>query len=482
MALFPIFVELADKPCLVVGGGEVAWRKTAQLLEAGARVTVNAPVVADHRLAELVRGGQVTLVEDDYSEQLTAAAFLVIAATSDNGVNASVAAAAARNRVPCNVVDDIEHCSFIMPATIQRGPVSIAISTAGYAPVLARWIKASIENWLPARIDMLAGFAGRWRRQVKQSLGTITARRRLWEEVFEGSIAEHVLAGREAAANRDMTEALAVAGQQPESARGEAWLVGAGPGDAGLITVRGKQLLAKADVVLYDRLVGQELLRFARREAELIFVGKRPGHASIQDEINRLLVEHVRKGKRVCRLKGGDPFIFGRGGEELEALEAAGLAYQVVPGISAAMACAAYAGIPLTHRSAAHAVWLGTGHEASGDTGIEWQALAASGQTLALYMSVGRIGQIAERLQAHGRDPSTPCALVENGTRREQRVVKSDLASVARDAADWEIRAPAILFVGEAVAQAGCYNWFAPDGFIDARHGWSRLSECGVAS
>ncbi len=467
MALLPIFAELSGRPCLVVGGGEVAWRKSVQLLEAGARLTVNAPAV-DPRLRELSRSHSLDIVEADYRPELVAQAMLVVAATSDARVNAAVAAAAEKHNVLCNVVDDLAHCSFILPAIVQRGDVTVAISTAGSAPVLARRIKGEIEEMLPARIDALADFARRWRPQVKAALDTMTARRRLWEEVFDGEIAGHVLAGREAQANRAMTERLA-AGNNAAARKGQAWLVGAGPGDAGLITVRGKHLLARADVVLYDRLVAPQLLRFARREADLVFVGKRAGESSVQARINEMLVRHVTAGKRVCRLKGGDPFLFGRGGEEIEALEAAGLDYEIVPGVTAALGCAAYAGIPLTHRSDAHSLWLGTGHEAPDHDETDWTALARSHQTLALYMSVGRLQHITERLQAHGRAADTPCAIVENGARPEQRVLRTTLAALAGDAQRYGVTSPAMLFIGEAAARAGLHAWFAPEGFIDCR-------------
>ncbi len=448
----------------MVGGGEVAWRKTTQLVEAGARVVVNALQV-DDRLRQLAEVGCVRFVEEIFDETLVAEAVLVIAATSDPQTNAAVSAAARRHRVLCNAVDDLQNCSFILPATVQRGDVTVAVSTAGSAPVLARRIKAQIEEMLPVRIGALAAFAHRWRPQVKKALGTIRQRRRLWEDVFDGEIAGHVLAGREADAHRRMTERLA---RPDDAARGQAWLVGAGPGDAGLMTLRGKELLARADVVLYDRLVAKDILRFARREAELVFVGKRPGESWTQERINSLLVESVRAGKRVCRLKGGDPFVFGRGGEEVEALSKAGLDYEIVPGVTAALACAAYAGIPLTHRSAAHAVWLGTGHAAVDGAEPDWAALARGGDTLALYMSVRRLPQIAARLQANGRAASTLCAIVENGTTPQQRVLRATLGSIADNAARYAIESPAVLFVGDAVGLAPQQPWFAPERLIDA--------------
>ncbi|MBT8132456.1 MAG: siroheme synthase CysG [Gammaproteobacteria bacterium] len=463
MSYFPIFADLEDRLCLVVGGGVVAHRKTLQLLSAGAAVRVNAPELCEP-LQRLADEKKVEWLKGFYAAQSQTDTLLVIAATNDEMVNADVAADARAAQRLCNVVDDTERSAFIMPAMIRRDPVTIAISTAGAAPVLARWIKARIEAWLPARIGELARFAGRWRKTVGARLDTMQSRRIFWGSVFHGSVAEHVLAGRDRQANRLMTEQLDAAAVGQHHSVGEAWLVGAGPGDPELITLRGKQLLERADVVLYDRLVSPQLLEFARREAELIYVGKKNGDSHTQADIEKLLVQKVRDGKRVCRLKGGDSLVFARGGEELEALEAAGLPYQVVPGITAALACAAYAGIPLTHRDMSNSLTLGTGHAATSQSlaGIDKK------QTLALYMSVGRLAEVSAELIREGFAVSTPCALVENGATCAQRVLRGRLDDIARAAAEHSIAAPAMFFVGETAALAGRHAWFEPDGFIDA--------------
>ena len=386
----------------------------------------------------------------------------MVAATGDRAVNARVAADAAAAKRFCNVVDDPSLCSFVMPAIVDRAPVTIAIGTSGLSPTLARWIKGLMEMLLPARLGALASLAGSWRERVRAAVPDAAERRRFWEGVVAGEVAEHAFAGRDAAAEDALRTALAASESHDRvEHRGEAYLVGAGPGSPDLITIRGRQLLATADVVLYDRLVGPELLSYARRDAELISVGKTPRRPSItQKQLNRLLVRLVQSGKRVCRLKGGDPLVFGRGGEELDALASAGLRFQVVPGVSAAEGCAAYAGIPLTLRGTAQAVLLATGHtEDERGAGLtEFKP----GQTLALYMGVAQYAEIAAALIAHGHDPETPVAVVESGTTRRQRVVRTVLRSLGEAQAALEIQPPALLIVGETTRFAERYAWFEP--------------------
>jgi uroporphyrin-III C-methyltransferase/precorrin-2 dehydrogenase/sirohydrochlorin ferrochelatase len=348
-----------------------------------------------------------------------------------------------------------------MPAIVDRAPVTIAIGSSGLSPVLARWIKGVIETLLPARLGALAELAGRWRHRVREQVTDPTERRHFWERVVTGVVAEHAFAGRDADAERALENALSSWGSDDVARRGEAYLVGAGPGGIDLITIRGRQLLAAADVVLYDRLASAELLQYARRDAELICVGKTPRRPSItQKQLNRLLVSLVQSGKRVCRLKGGDPFVFGRGGEELEALAEAGLKFQVVPGVSAAEGCAAYAGIPLTLRGVAQAVVLTTGH--TREDGTPTIGPFQPGQTLALYMGVAQYAEIAAALLAKGYASETPVAVVESGTTDRQRVVRTVLGSLAAAQAALDIRPPALLIVGETTRYADRYSWFAP--------------------
>jgi uroporphyrin-III C-methyltransferase/precorrin-2 dehydrogenase/sirohydrochlorin ferrochelatase len=460
MQHLPLFADLAHRAVLVVGGGTVAERRVGLLLEAKADVTVLAPALTQ-RLAELAAEGALAHAPRAYIGDSLEAYWLVVAATHDKAVNAAVAAAAESAKRFCNVVDDLTRSTFIMPAIVDRSPVVIAIGSNGLSPVLTRWVKGVIETLLPARLGALATLAGRWRQRVRERVADATERRHFWERVVTGVVAEHAFAGRDADAERALQDALASFGSDDSARRGEAYLVGAGPGGVDLITIRGRQLLAAADVVLYDRLASAELLQYARRDAELICVGKTPRRPSIsQKQLNRLLVSLVRSGKRVCRLKGGDPFIFGRGGEELEALAEAGLKFQVVPGVSAAEGCAAYAGIPLTLRGVSQAVWLTTGH--ASDDGTPLVGEFRDGQTLALYMGVAQYGEIAGALIAKGYSHDTPVAVVESGTTDRQRVVRTVLGQLAAAQAALAIQPPALLIVGETTRYAERYSWFAP--------------------
>jgi uroporphyrin-III C-methyltransferase/precorrin-2 dehydrogenase/sirohydrochlorin ferrochelatase len=460
MQHLPLFADLAGRSVLVVGGGLVAERRVGLLLEANAVVTVIAPDLSEP-LAELANDGHIAHVASRYAGDSLEPYWLVIAATDDRAVNAAVAADATAAKRFCNVVDDHELCTFLMPAIVDRAPVTIAIGSSGLSPVLARWVKGVVETVLPARLGALAALAGRWRPQVRAAITDATERRHFWERVVTGSIAEHAFAGRDQDAERELAAALEAWGSDELARRGEAYLVGAGPGSPDLITIRGRQLLAHADVVLYDRLAAAELLQYARRDAELISVGKTPRRPSItQKQLNRLIVTLVQAGKRVCRLKGGDPFVFGRGGEELEALAAAGLKFQVVPGVSAAEGCAAYAGIPLTFRGVSQAVLLTTGH--TRDDGTPLLGDFKPGQTLALYMGVAQYAELSIALIASGHAADTPVAIIESGTTARQRVVRTVLGSVAAAQAELEIRPPALLIVGETTRFAERFSWFAP--------------------
>ncbi len=460
----PIFVELKTRPCLVVGGGAVAERKVRELIEAGAVVTVISPT-ATAGLERLAGSAAITLRAQEFQEAHLDGQWLIVAATADRELNARIAAAAEVRQRFCNIVDDAELCSFIMPAVVERAPITVAISSSGQSPVLTRWVKGVIESLLPARLGSFARLAGRWRERVRTAITDLDQRRRFWERIIGGAAAEHSYSGREAQAEAAIEQALAEWHADASDAAGEAYIVGAGPGSADLITLRGRQLLGQADVVLYDRLVGVEVLDFARRDAELISVGKQPGQPSIaQEQINRLLLQLVKRGKRVCRLKGGDPMIFGRAGEELEALAAAGLPFQIVPGVSAVSACAAYAGIPLTLRGVASTVVLSTGHaEDSIDANL---GPVRADQTLALYMGVAQYGEIAARLIANGSDPATPVAVIERGTTQRQRVLSTILGKLAEAALELDVRPPALLLIGETTKFAERYAWFAPESLV----------------
>lgn len=468
MDQLPIFVTLKGQACLVVGGGEVAERKVRQLLAAGGAVTVNSPQLTIG-LQKLQDAQRIKVVLQVFDATLIDTHLLVIAATDERAVNHAVAAAARSALRLCNVVDDPTHSSFISPSIVDRSPLIVAISSGGRAPVLARMLRQQLERWLPSGLGELAAWAGKWRDTIKTRLPELAARRRFWERAFTGALSGHVLGGHMQDADAALHSALDAAADAGPT-HGEAWLVGAGPGDPELLSLRGFHLLQHADVVLHDRLVTPELLAFARRDAEIIEVGKTGGGpGTSQDEINALLLAHVRAGKRVCRLKGGDPFIFGRGSEEAEMLARAGLPFQVIPGITAANGCGAYAGIPLTHRGLAHAVTFITAHLgpdsiAAGEE-IDWAALAALRQTLVIYMGGRQLAAIAEQLITHGRGAQTPAAVVIGGTTAQQRLISGTLADIAQRTAEAGNGSPALLYVGEVASLADRLGWFTPAGY-----------------
>ena len=462
MQTLPLFAKLKGRRCLVVGGGTVAARRIEQLMSAGAHVAIVATEL-NERLTEWAAAGRVERIRGHFESGLISDCWLVVAATDDSNLNREVAAAAEAAHTLCNVVDEPALCSFIMPAIVDRDPVTIAISSAGHSPVLTRWIKGLIEERLPNRIGTLAALAGRWRDRVRTAVPDIDERRRFWQKAFSSEVADLSLAGREEASETALDEALEhwLDTAKSDSPVGQAYLVGAGPGDPELITLRGRKLLARADAVLYDQLVNPEILGYARRDADLIPVGKAAGQLSIrQEQLNRLFVNLVNSGKHVCRLKGGDPMVFGRVGEELEALTAAGLPFQIVPGVSAVEGCAAYAGIPLTLRDKARAVLIATGHTT--DHSAADLSAFRSDQTLALYMAVGNFGAIASRLIELGHPGDLPLVVIENGTTSKQRVIQATLADLATIAAEHEVQSPALLLIGQTVRYAERYGWFNP--------------------
>jgi uroporphyrin-III C-methyltransferase/precorrin-2 dehydrogenase/sirohydrochlorin ferrochelatase len=456
---FPVFLNLKDKSCLLVGGGEIAARKADTLLAAGAALTVVAPELCT-RLEQYVAAGRITHHAARFARSDVNGHWLVVNASGDARVSNQVFEAANEAGIFCNSVDDKARCSYVSPAIIDRSPVVVAVASGGAAPLLARKIRAQIETILPARLGQLATLADEWRDRAKRRIKDLLGRRRFWEQVFEGSVSDDVLAGRMQSARRNIANLLEHSAR-PRNPQGEAWLVGAGPGDPGLLTMRALQLMQAADVVVHDRLVSDGILALARRDAEMISVGKTPGcKSATQQEINELLVKLVRDGKRVCRLKGGDPFIFGRGGEEVEALANAGLRYQIVPGITAAAGCAAYAGIPLTHRDVAQSVVLLTAHGKDSVDRLDWPSLARDKQTLALYMAVRRFPDIRSKLIEYGRSPDTPIAIIENGTSDDQRVIHGYLDDLIGLADQHGIVAPALLIVGEVAEMGVGRGWF----------------------
>ncbi|SDS34645.1 uroporphyrinogen-III C-methyltransferase /precorrin-2 dehydrogenase [Halopseudomonas litoralis] len=458
MDFLPLFHNLRGRLVLVVGGGDIALRKARLLTEAGARLRVVAPEI-EPQLLELLERQAGEGVVQGYQPAHLDGAQLVIAATDDAALNAQVSADAQARNLPVNAVDAPEHCTVIFPAIVDRSPLVVAISSGGHAPVLARLTRARIETLFPHSWGRLAQLAQRFRGQVKAAFPTINQRRVFWENAFQGDIAERVFAGRDAEAEQLLIERLRE--QKGQSYQGEVYLVGAGPGDPDLLTFRALRLMQQADVVLHDRLVPDSIIDLCRRDADRIYVGKaRADHAVPQEQINQLLVRLAKEGKRVLRLKGGDPFIFGRGGEEIEELAANDIPFQVVPGITAANGCSAYAGIPLTHRDHAQSVRFVTGHLKDGTTNLPWPELVVPGQTVVFYMGLVGLPEICRRLIEFGRDPGTPIALIQQGTTSNQMVLTGSLASMPALVEQTEIKPPTLLIVGEVVSLRNKLRWF----------------------
>lgn len=454
MQSFPLFLTLKNRRALVIGGGDAAARKVELLLSAGAQVTLIAETVVGE-VAQLIGDGRIAWGGHEFDHADLVGVSLAIVASDDDSLQTRISRAAQRRGVPVNVVDRPALSSFTMPAIVDRGPITIAISTGGAAPVLARRLKAEIERAMPAAIGRLARFAEIFREQVRRTLAEPRARRRLWDRVFEGRVGELALAGDEISARRELIRLLDATRNERDPAPGMVHLVGAGPGDPDLLTLKAHRLLQRADVVVYDRLVSAEVLAMARRDAERLHVGKRSGHHCVpQSEINARLVALARGGKSVVRLKGGDPFVFGRGGEEIEALTRAGVAVEVVPGITAALGCAASAGIPLTHRDHAQACVFVTGHTKDGKLDLDWQMLARPRQTVVIYMGAETLPGIASQLMQHGLPPITPVALIENGTTEGERRVVGTLATIERLAMRARFEGPTLCMVGETVGLA----------------------------
>ncbi|MEL7185184.1 MAG: siroheme synthase CysG [Pseudomonadota bacterium] len=464
MDYLPVFMDMREKRALIVGGGLVASRKAALVAKSGPAMTVVSPEISDAMRVE-VEAGNFRWIEREFRDEDVAGSSLVIAATDKHAVNQSVYAAASSRGIPVNVADEPELCSFILPAIVDRSPLVVAVSTGGNSPVLARWTKALFDRMLPARLGRLARLCGRLRPSVAERLHEPRARRKYWEDLLAGPIPDAVYAGRDHEAHR-----LAMAGLDQAADKGapdgRVYLVGAGPGDPELMTLKGQRVLQKADVVLYDRLVPIEILEMCRREAEMVYVGKRNGdHPIPQQEISELLIGHATKGKCVVRLKGGDPFIFGRGGEELEQLAELGVPFEVVPGISSANGMASYAGIPLTHRDHAQSVSFWTGHTRDGSLDLDWQGMCSSGQTLVFFMGRANASLISEQLIEHGKCPSEPVALVQAATTRRQHIVRTSLATLPAASERLDLSLPTMIVIGSVVSLSSKLRWF--EGCLD---------------
>ena len=480
-------MNLRGWPCLVVGAGPVGAGKAEVLAAAGGRVCIVAPQVCD-AAAELAHDGMVELRRGRFEESDLAGQRLVVAATDDRSLNRRIVELAEARGVLANSASDARSGHFSMPAIVDRSPVLAAVSTGGASPSLARYVRARLETLIPRSFGRLAELARTARPEVNARFPRISDRRAFWDRVFEGPIAEMAFAGRLDDARAALAAALAAEGaDSDETAIGEVYLVGAGPGDPDLLTFRAMRLMQQADVVVHDRLVSPGVLALVRRDAEKIYAGKRRDvHAIRQPDINRLLVRLAREGRRVLRLKGGDPFIFGRGGEEIATLADERIPFQVVPGVTAAAGCAAYAGIPLTHRDHAHACTFVTGNLKNGHAALDWPAVARPGQTIVVYMGLVGLGEICAGLVEHGLDAGTPAALVEQGTTERQRVIEGTLATLADRVDRAGVEPPTLVIVGDVVRLRAKLDWFRTDaaggGGGPPRRAHATLAYTGVRS
>ncbi len=456
MDIFPISLKLQQQRCLIVGGGHIALRKATLLAKAGAIIDVVAPAIED-QLLQLIKTTDGEPFIEAFAEKFLSTPYrLVIAATNDAEVNKTVFEQCEARNLLVNSVDDIPHCRFMVPAIIDRSPLIVSVASNGTSPVLSRQIRTQLETSIPHGMGKLAEFSGKWRNQVKEKISNPDERRIFWENLYASPLKEQVFNDNLDVADSMLEQAL----QEWKAPKGEVYLVGAGPGDPELITLKALRLMQQADVVIYDRLVSAPILELCRRDATKIYVGKaRSNHSVPQEGINALLVDYAKKGKRVCRLKGGDPFIFGRGGEEIQELFQAGVPFQVVPGITAASGCSAYAGIPLTHRDYAQSVRFLTGHLKEGSPELPWNELVYENQTLVLYMGLVGLERICEQLIAHGQPPDMPVALISKGTTPEQKVVVGSLADIASKVTEHQIHAPTLTIIGEVVRLREQLQW-----------------------
>lgn len=468
MKRYPLFMCLQNRPCLVVGGGKVALRKAESLLQSGAQLTVIAPEL-DSELASVLRQypSQSEWRSRCFEESDIVGNYVIIAATNNPSVNALVAELANQRQIPVNVVDNQAACSFIVPSVVDRSPVMIAVSTGGASPVLARQLRMKLETMIPSSCGQLAAITEEYREAVKQRFADPEQRKQFWEHSLRGPFAELVYAGNLRAARQMLDDMLAKPSSEPSI--GEVYLVGAGPGDPDLLTFRAVRLMQQAEVIVYDRLVAKSILDMASQTATRIYVGKEKAkHAVPQEGINALLVRLAKEGKRVLRLKGGDPFIFGRGGEEIETLAEQGIPFQVVPGITAASGCASYAGIPLTHRDYAQSCTFATGHLKDGTIDLDWEKLSRPRQTVVFYMGLTGIEVISRELIQHGTPSTMPAALIEQGTTRHQRVHIGTLATLPALVKQRSVRAPTLTIVGEVVNLHEKLNWYQPERHVTA--------------
>lgn len=463
MDYFPLFIDLKNKHCLVVGAGDIATRKIELLATAGAIITVIAPDIS-HRVTQLAASNpNIKILQKKFSPDDITQQRLIISATNKMHINALVADHANTHHILVNVVDNPALCSFIVPAIINRSPVVAAVSSGGASPVLARLLRSKLESLIPSSFGKIAKLVEKYRALAKQHINPPAQRRIFWERILQGSMAELFYSGKEAEAELHLKNAILNTPEQLDNI-GEVYLVGAGPGDPDLLTFRALRLMQQADIVVYDRLVSHDILQLIRRDAKKIYVGKqRDNHSLPQESINELLARLAKEGKRVVRLKGGDPFIFGRGGEEIATLAEQNINFQVVPGITAASGCATYAGIPLTHRDHAQSCTFITGHLKNNRINLNWQQLAMPNQTIVIYMGLVGLQAICQSMMQHGASANLPIALIQQGTTQQQKVIIGTLSSLPEKLKNQGIHAPTLLIIGHVVSLHDSLKWFQPN-------------------
>jgi len=454
---FPAFLNVRNRKCLVVGAGPVGMRKARRLSESGAHVLLVSPDAPDECAwaAEIDRR--------TFAVEHLDGAWLVVAATADSSLNAAIGKACDARRIFCNVVSDSAACSYIMPSVVDRSPLVIAVSSGGTSPILSRVLKTKLESLVPTAYARLASLIGRHRQAIKEKIPDDSERAHFWHNLLNGPVGELAFTQDHDELDAALDNALSAQSDTSDyqSRYGHVALVGAGPGDPDLLTFRALRLIQSADVIVYDRLVSPDILNLARNNAEMIYAGKaRSDHTLEQNSINDLLVSLAMKGQSVVRLKGGDPFIFGRGGEEIETLANYGIGFQVVPGITAASGCAAFSGIPLTHRDHAQSCVFVTGHLKDGQINLNWEDLRDPSQTIVVYMGLVGLELICKKLIEIGRVPTTPAALIEQGTTPSQRIIKADLASLSERVNSADVNAPTLLIIGSVVDLHEKLNWY----------------------
>ncbi len=459
MKFIPLFYRINQQACLIVGGGRIAMNRATAFANAGAVIDVISPQCLPSLLELIEASGGAYFNSDFTHELIDKDYYCIVAATDSAPVNNEVHRVAKSKNIPVNVAHNQAQCDFIFPATLERSPITIAVSNNGASPVLSRLLRQQIDMFLPNAYGELSQFVGLNREKVKQAIADEKVRVSFWEHVIQGAIAEAIFSSKQDDAQRLLDAAL----RSPEAFNntGEVYLIGAGPGDPDLLTLRAFRLLQQADVVLYDNLVSEEVIALIKPGTELIYVGKRrDNHAVPQEGINSLLVSHAKQGKRVARLKGGDPFVFGRGGEEIESLVDEQIPFQVVPGITAANGCSAYAGIPLTHRDYAQSIQFVTGQLKDGSINLNWKELVSPGKTLVFYMGLRGLPIICDELIANGMSSTMPVALIEKGTTRSQRVLVSTLGEMPQILQQENVASPSLFIVGQVVSLVNKLEWF----------------------